>query len=226
MDGPDDDDDDPPAKQVHLPNSDSEFTLVIGDRSKLSNEFGLKCISTIDELNDRIANLSTRRGLSPIDDILSDHESEHKKVAGKVSDSDESKYVALPKRVTVPSSTKKPLLVELHFFPGFDEDDKTPHLPGNVVPVYILKKVTNAKFDLRNKPKFKKVFRNFFHSLNSQEILQDSFWWYFCHKYEQNKKVQEELFDRIARSYTNLLVTWTGSKYQDKLFKEFQKTVF
>jgi len=217
----DDDEEDSPGKPVHLPNSDSEFTLVIGDRSKLSTEFGLKCISTLDELNDRIANLSNRKGFSPIDDDILDHESDEKKLDGKPICINESTTRALPKQAAVHSSTKRPLLVELHFFPGFDDNDNTPSLPGNLEADFILKKITNAKLDLRKKPTFKKVFREFFHSLNSQGILRDSFWWYFCHKYEQSKKVQEELFDRIARNYTNLLVTWTGSKYQDKLFKDY-----
>lgn len=30
---------------------------------------------------------------------------------------------------------------------------------------------------------------------------------------------QSDLFARIARNYTNLLVTWTGRKYQEMLFK-------
>ena len=87
------------TKQVHLPNSDSEFTLVIGDQSKLSNDFGLKCISTIDQLNNRIANVSTNHLPDTEEDDILHHESEKDNNPTEKSEkTDESKYPALPRR--------------------------------------------------------------------------------------------------------------------------------
>lgn len=226
-------------KHVQLGNSDSEFTLVIGDRSKASSEFGLQCISTIDELNDRIANLTKRRSKdtshdSDSDDSDSDCESYDNNAEDRER-AEEFKCMfgnnnneSVPRKSIIPSSkisTKKPLLVELHTFPGFSDENETPDLPSTLSPLVILKVITKAKKDLENKPTFRKVFKEFFLSIQSQEIMRDTFWWFFCHKYQSSPAQQEILFDKISKNYTNLLIIWTGSKYRDKLFKDYADLV-
>ncbi|XP_057311876.1 protein FAM227A-like isoform X2 [Hydractinia symbiolongicarpus] len=115
---------------------------------------------------------------------------------------------------------KRPVLVELYSFPGYDEVTCTP-LPYPLKARSILNILLDAQRVLKKKPALKNAFKDFVQSNSSQAILQDSFWWYFCHKYQPTMTSQSDLFARIARNYTNLLVTWTGRKYQEMLFKDY-----
>ncbi|XP_065066198.1 protein FAM227A-like isoform X2 [Rhopilema esculentum] len=118
------------------------------------------------------------------------------------------------------SLNKKPMLVELHSFPGYDSDEITP-LPSPITALDILKIVTAAQLDLERKPTFKREFTKFFYSRLSQAILCDTFWWYFCEKYQQTPESQEKLFNRVAHNYTKLLIRWIGSKYQGTIFNRY-----
>jgi len=115
--------------------------------------------------------------------------------------------------------SKKPMLVELHSFPGYDNNILTP-LPANLDALFILKVVTDAQFDLEYKALYKEIFIEFFQSQLSQDLIQDIFWWFFCHKY-QSSVIDEKLFHRIATNYTKLLFLWSENRYHDKLFKEY-----
>jgi len=117
-------------------------------------------------------------------------------------------------------TNKRPMLVELHSFPGFDDAIPTP-LPSPLTPTDILQVVTSAQSDLERKPTFKKEFKAFLFSNNSQAILQDTFWWFFCQKYQRSPISQELLFNRIAQNYTGLLIQRIGSRYENALFKRY-----
>ncbi|XP_012669584.1 protein FAM227A [Otolemur garnettii] len=47
----------------------------------------------------------------------------------------------------------------------------------------------------------------------------DSFWWIFHERYQPNKEVQDELFDRIAQGYACLLLNTQRSHYEEALLK-------
>lgn len=118
------------------------------------------------------------------------------------------------------SSSMKPLLVELHVYPGYEPDEVTP-LPEPLQAKEILLTVINAQQDLWKKPSFKREFQSFIFSKTSQDILQDLFWWYFLQKYQPNRNIQEMLFNRIAHSYVKMLFTAPVTQYRDKFLKRY-----
>eukprot|EP00794_Sanderia_malayensis_P009002 gene9002-9964_t len=118
------------------------------------------------------------------------------------------------------SLTRRPMLVELHSFPGYDKDELTA-LPYPLQASDVLRIVTEAQCDLERKPAFKREFTRFFHSRLSQGILQDTFWWIFCNKYQPGPKSQQNLFNRIAHNYTKQLNRCIGWRYQDTIFKRY-----
>lgn len=77
----------------------------------------------------------------------------------------------------------KPMLVELHVYPGYEPDEVTP-LPEPLQAKEIILTVINAQRDLRKKPSFRREFQSFMFTKTSQDILQDLFWWYFLEKYQ------------------------------------------
>lgn len=118
------------------------------------------------------------------------------------------------------SSSMKPMLVELHVYPGYEPDEVTP-LPEPLQPKDILQTVINAQRDLRKKPSFKREFQSFVFSRISQDILQDLFWWYFLQKYQPSRNIQEMLFNRIAHNYVKMLFTTPVTQYRDKFLKRY-----
>lgn len=118
------------------------------------------------------------------------------------------------------SSSMKPMLVELHVYPGYEPDEVTP-LPEPLQPKDILQTVINAQRDLRKKPSFKRELQSFVFSRISQDILQDLFWWYFLQKYQPSRNIQEMLFNRIAHNYVKMLFTTPVTQYRDKFLKRY-----
>ncbi|KAK2557248.1 Protein FAM227A [Acropora cervicornis] len=118
------------------------------------------------------------------------------------------------------SSSMKPMLVELHVYPGYEPDEVTP-LPEPLQPKDILQTVINAQRDLRKKPSFKREFQSLVFSRISQDILQDLFWWYFLQKYQPSRNIQEMLFNRIAHNYVKMLFTTPVTQYRDKFLKRY-----
>eukprot|EP00112_Aurelia_sp_Birch-Aquarium-sp1_P010288 Seg2203.3 transcript_id=Seg2203.3/GoldUCD/mRNA.D3Y31 product="Protein FAM227A" protein_id=Seg2203.3/GoldUCD/D3Y31 len=116
--------------------------------------------------------------------------------------------------------SKRPALVELQSFPGYDKDEITP-LPCSFEAIDILKIVTAAQKDLKRKPTFKRDFKRFYYSRLSQAMLKDTFWWYFCEKYQPLPMCQEKLYNRISQNFTKLLIKWIGAKYEDTIFLRY-----
>ncbi|KAL9956229.1 hypothetical protein ACROYT_G037677 [Oculina patagonica] len=71
------------------------------------------------------------------------------------------------------SSSMKPMLVELHVYPGYEPDKVTP-LPQPFLAQEILTIVIDAQRDLRKKASFKHEFQSFVFSKTSEDILQVS----------------------------------------------------
>lgn len=118
------------------------------------------------------------------------------------------------------SSSKKPMLVELHVYPGYEPDEVTP-LPEPFQAKDILLIVINAQRDLKKKPSFKREFQTFIFSRTSQDILQDLFWWYFLESYQPSRNIQEMLFNRVAHNYVKMLFTTPVTQYRDKFLKRY-----
>ncbi|XP_048211303.1 protein FAM227A isoform X1 [Perognathus longimembris pacificus] len=55
-------------------------------------------------------------------------------------------------------------------------------------------------------------------------IWLDSFWWIFHERYQPNKEIQNQLFDRIALHYANLLFHLPRSHYEEALLKSWFNT--
>ena len=120
--------------------------------------------------------------------------------------------------------SKKPMLVELHTFPGFIADELTP-LPVSLSAKYVLNIVTSAQKDLAKKPGFKKEFKKMFLSHSSQAVLQDIFWWFFIEKYQSCPEVQSQLFSRVACSYVKLIINGSEYVHRETFFKRFPSLV-
>lgn len=118
------------------------------------------------------------------------------------------------------SSSMKPMLVELHVYPGYEPDQVTP-LPQPFLAREILSTVIDAQRDLRKKASFKRDFQSFAFSKTSEDILQDLFWWYFLEKYQPSRNIQEMLFNRIAHNYVKMLFTAPVTEYRDKFLKRY-----
>merc|ERR1712136_330413 len=139
-----------------------------------------------------------------------------------LEDDDENALMAVKSKDSKTEKGSKSPLVELHYFPGFNHENPTP-LPTKLEPMSMLEIVWSAQTNFCVKSSFKDIHRQFFLSESSQNILQDGFWWYFCHRFHNKTSMTSrgQLFDRIARVYTKLLMSWTGSQYEDKLLGSY-----
>ncbi|XP_066919427.1 protein FAM227A-like [Clytia hemisphaerica] len=240
-------------EEIYLRNSLSEFTQLddLVHSNPADSGRGPHHISTIDELNERIANLSTHfdefYGHEEIYSFSDEEEEESKSKYNSIqnnkskgtekerkdlkqfsgvyslqtilSKEDKSKPKVTFKKDTS-NVSKKPLLVELHSFPGYDDIELTP-LPALLTAEFMLQVVVDAQKYLKNKATFKKSFYKFFTQPSSVTVFQDTFWWFFCHKYQHSEVCQEKLFDRIAKNYTKLLFSKSQEQNHDKYFKNY-----
>ena len=71
----------------------------------------------------------------------------------------------------------KPMLVELHSFPGFEESRLTP-LPSSIHATFILNVVTKAQLDLQKKVKFysENQVIEFFFVVCQNEVSHSNLW--------------------------------------------------
>uniref|UniRef100_K7F8X1 Family with sequence similarity 227 member A n=1 Tax=Pelodiscus sinensis TaxID=13735 RepID=K7F8X1_PELSI len=106
---------------------------------------------------------------------------------------------------------EKNKLVELYQYPGFNEHEPTP-LPNGMELADIIEKVVHAQRKSASgkvlcilTKSSKMMLQKFLTAPVSHAILLDSFWWFFLHLYQPDKKIQGRLFDRIAKNYAALL---------------------
>ncbi|XP_053405704.1 protein FAM227B-like isoform X2 [Mercenaria mercenaria] len=89
-------------------------------------------------------------------------------------------------------------------FPGFRHGELI-ELPGQLESPPILHRVTKAQ-DFN--PGFKKFWKKLFLSEASVAVMQDTFWWFFLHKFDTSKPIDKNLlYDRIADSYVALFTS-------------------
>eukprot|EP01112_Ceratiomyxa_fruticulosa_P023617 TRINITY_DN910_c0_g1_i3.p1 TRINITY_DN910_c0_g1~~TRINITY_DN910_c0_g1_i3.p1 ORF type:complete len:409 (-),score=69.36 TRINITY_DN910_c0_g1_i3:79-1305(-) len=113
--------------------------------------------------------------------------------------------------------TPVPKKVELASFPGFDEQKPIP-LPNNISPSVFLTKVFNT-----NTPTIESVYRaavrkNLFSDI-SVRILQDLFWFWFCHYFQPLKDAEDSLHNRIASNFIKLILQINFAR--DEFFKVY-----
>ncbi|XP_069509070.1 protein FAM227A [Ambystoma mexicanum] len=106
------------------------------------------------------------------------------------------------------SSKKKlmaaPLLVEMYRFPGFLEDGLSL-MPNRTAMSAIIKNVVAAHSVAHYKFCSPRDIYQFLSKPTVHDIVVDSFWWIFLHKYQPDPDSQALLFDRIAEKYVDLL---------------------
>ncbi|XP_070809798.1 protein FAM227B [Pituophis catenifer annectens] len=106
--------------------------------------------------------------------------------------------VKFPTEAAKDSSSKD---LENFSFSGFNLW-KLTKLPNNLEPAHLWDSVLKLQI-------FKgvntQVLKQLFISDASLAILQDSFWWWFLHKFQPDQDEQDHFFDRISDSYVMLL---------------------
>ncbi|XP_026532921.1 protein FAM227B [Notechis scutatus] len=85
---------------------------------------------------------------------------------------------------------------------------KLTKLPNNLEPAHLWDLVLKVQ---NFKGVNTQVLKKLFFSEASLAILQDSFWWWFLHKFQPDQDEQDHFFDRISDSYVALL--WSIPNY-------------
>ncbi|XP_028935037.1 protein FAM227A isoform X1 [Ornithorhynchus anatinus] len=116
----------------------------------------------------------------------------------------------------------KKQLAELYQYPGYQKDKPT-ELPNEVALFDMVANVVRAQRNTAcGKPSMSpRELQKFLTSPGPKAILLDTFWWIFLERYQPNKEIQSQLFDRIARNYTILLLNIPRTHYTETLLKRF-----
>ncbi|XP_059809822.1 protein FAM227A-like isoform X1 [Hypanus sabinus] len=121
-------------------------------------------------------------------------------------------------------SDEKPKLLELQHYPGFSALQPTP-LPNETSLDQILDNVLKARGHLKKQTGYIAEFRQMLSSTVVQDILLDSFWWFFLREQKTHSSVQCRLFDRISKNYVQLIMkSWSWS-FGDRFLQEFPSTL-
>ncbi|XP_006168836.1 protein FAM227B [Tupaia chinensis] len=134
------------------------------------------------------------------------------------------KYEAFPKKyhyhkkrkIMLSEDMKTEKNIEGYTFSGFKTNELTQlprHLDAERIFLFILK---NHNFDER----VFKIWKTHFLSEASIALLQDSFWWWFLHKFKPDRENQDRLFDRISESYVALFMSIPLSR-KDAFFQVY-----
>uniref|UniRef100_A0A2K5J1V4 Family with sequence similarity 227 member A n=1 Tax=Colobus angolensis palliatus TaxID=336983 RepID=A0A2K5J1V4_COLAP len=114
----------------------------------------------------------------------------------------------------------KNLLAELYQYPNFNSS-KPNKLPNGVNFCDMVGNVVRAERDCLSGKRFcsGRELEKFLSSPSPRAIWLDSFWWIFHERYQPNKELQNNLFDRIAQHYALLLFRVPKSHYEEALLK-------
>ncbi|XP_054325529.2 protein FAM227A isoform X4 [Pongo pygmaeus] len=114
----------------------------------------------------------------------------------------------------------KNLLVELYQYSNFNSS-KPNKLPNGVDFCDMVGNVVRAERDCLSGKRFcsGRELEKFLSSPSPRAIWLDSFWWIFHERYQPNKELQNNLFDRIAQHYALLLFRVPKSHYEEALLK-------
>lgn len=130
---------------------------------------------------------------------------------------------------------KKLTFVEMEDYPGFTESSSG--LPQKIETASVLRLVTKA-IKMLEKPGLLKEWKQFFFSPESQDIVQDLFWWFFLKRFQKppqesetfmfERALQEQttaLFNRVAHTYTRLLNFTFRYTNREKLLLQYPNAV-
>jgi len=130
---------------------------------------------------------------------------------------------------------KKLTFVEMEDYPGFT--DTSSGLPQKVETSTVLRLVTRA-VKMLEKPGLLKEWQQFFFSPESQDIVQDLFWWFFLKRFQKppqesetfmfERGLQEQttaLFSRVAHTYTKLLNFTFRYTNREKLLLQYPNAI-
>uniref|UniRef100_A0A2K5NP66 Family with sequence similarity 227 member A n=1 Tax=Cercocebus atys TaxID=9531 RepID=A0A2K5NP66_CERAT len=114
----------------------------------------------------------------------------------------------------------KNLLAELYQYPNFNSS-KPNKLPNGVNFCDMVGNVIRAERDCFSGKHFcsGRELEKFLSSPSPRAIWLDSFWWIFHERYQPNKELQNNLFDRIAQHYALLLFRVPKSHYEEAILK-------
>ncbi|XP_045443372.1 protein FAM227A [Pipistrellus kuhlii] len=192
-------------------------------------------VGSIHQVNERIAEVDLIP--KPLDNILAfeRHELEKKALKEKSHRSSEDRDRSQRKSPEVCSGSAirnvratsmkrrtadKNLLAELYQYPQFD-DSMPNELPNGVDFCEMVGNVVRSERSLLTGRFFcsLKDLETFLSSPPIRAIWLDSFWWIFHERYQQNKEIQNKLFDRISQQYTLFLFRGSGPHYEEAILK-------
>ncbi|KAK1341614.1 hypothetical protein QTO34_018029 [Cnephaeus nilssonii] len=190
-------------------------------RSHLADHVPSCLVGSIHQVNERIAEVDLTP--KPLDDILAFErfELEKKALKEKSYRSSEDRGKILSHSVFICSGSEfrnvrsisikrktadKKLLAELYQYPEFN-DSMPNELPNGVDFCDMVANVVRSERNPFTGKSFcsHKDLEKFLSSPPIRAIWLDSFWWIFHERYQQNREVQNKLFDRIAQQYAWLL---------------------
>ncbi|XP_067830358.1 protein FAM227A-like [Heptranchias perlo] len=128
------------------------------------------------------------------------------------------------KRTKSKHSRVKPKLVELQHYPGFNAEGPTP-LPNDTALHQIWDNVLQAHWQQKKQTSYLAEFRQLLSSTLMQDILLDTFWWFFLNTYQTNFTVQCQLFDRISKNYVQLIMECKSWHYGDQFLQELSSSL-
>lgn len=94
-------------------------------------------------------------------------------------------------------------------------------LPESVDIGQLMGSITSTK-KLNRLPGWKKHFE----STESMEVIQDTFWWFFCNQIKEDSTAEEQavLFDRIAQNFVMLFLN-VPRRRKDNFFKHYNEAM-
>ncbi|XP_036411942.1 protein FAM227A-like [Colossoma macropomum] len=114
-------------------------------------------------------------------------------------------------------------MVELYQCPVFT-DIPVP-LPHDTAYATIVTRVVQAQRHLVHKPSLKASFQTILSSSTVEHFVIDSFWWFFLHNFQPDRKTQDRLFCRIAENYISILTQNLSTRSGTTFLRDFPSTL-
>ncbi|XP_039102023.1 protein FAM227A [Hyaena hyaena] len=116
----------------------------------------------------------------------------------------------------------KNLLAELYQHPQKFNSAVPNRLPNGVNFCDVVGNVVRAERNRLSGKSFcsDRELKKFLSSPSPKAMWLDSFWWIFHERYQPNREIQNELFDRISQHYASLLLQESKSHYEEALLKK------
>ncbi|KAL7851007.1 hypothetical protein AOLI_G00213630, partial [Acnodon oligacanthus] len=126
-------------------------------------------------------------------------------------------------RVATEKRGERMKMVELYQCPVFT--DVPVPLPHDTVYAAIVTRVVQAQRHLVHKPSLKASFQTILSSSTVEHFVIDSFWWFFLHNFQPDRKTQDRLFCRIAENYISILTQNLSTRSGTTFLRDFPSTL-